>query len=201
MVSCMLFVLIQWLYVWQAAASRSTAEAECSVQQLKDLLAAHEEELRIAQQATQEAQLKATMCQAAAQKKQAELHAVHSQELMRLHETHSADLRRLSAIQAEASQISHLLESSTELARHPQDMSIEEIGEHCATCILLCTTNIQTTTRRVYPSLQPICINAYSMAQAVQGCFVYTLFMHHLPAQYKANGIPTACKSVSLVIM
>ena len=105
------------------------AEEECRVQQLKDLLAAHEEEVRVGRQAAQEAQLALTMAQAAAQKKQAELHAAHSQELMKLHETHSADLRRLSAIQAEASQISHLLESSNELSRHLQDFSPEEVGK------------------------------------------------------------------------
>ena len=144
----MLVLLMKWHCAWQAAGSGSTAEAECSVQQLKDLLAAHEEELRAAQQATQQAQLEVTMCQAAAQKSQAQLHAAHSQELMGLHETHSADLRRLSAIQAEASQISHLLESSTELSRQPQDWSIEEIGEHCVSCILPYTTNSRSEIAR-----------------------------------------------------
>ena len=105
------------------------AEEECRLQQLKGLLAAHEQELRVAQQAAQEAQLALTTAQAAAQKKQADLHAAHSQELMRIQEAHSADLRRLSAIQAEASQISHLLESSQELSRHPQDLSVEDIGK------------------------------------------------------------------------
>ena len=98
------------------------------MQQLKHLLAAHESELRQAQEAAQGAELALTASQAAAQQKQAELHASHSQELMKIHETHSADLRRLSAIQSEASQISHLLESSNELSRHPQDLSPEEIG-------------------------------------------------------------------------
>lgn len=113
----------------QTEASGMRAEEECRVQQLKDLLAAHEEELRVAQLAAQEAQLALTTAQAAAQKKQAELHAIHSQELMKIQEAHSADLRRLSAIQAEASQINHLLESSQELSRHPQDFSVEDIGE------------------------------------------------------------------------
>lgn len=150
----------------QAEAAESRQEAECSVQQLKALLATHEEDLRVAQQAAQEAQLAVTMTQAAAQRKQAELHAAHSQELMRLHETHSADLRRLSAIQAEASQISHLLESSSELSRHPQELSPEEIGGPAATSrktyainyllmqpVVLCTVTMPPVCAYIQPTV------------------------------------------------
>ena len=115
-------------HLLQAEASVSKAEEESQVQQLKGLFAAHESELRAAQEAAQSAELALTAAESEAQKRQAELHASHSQELMKLHETHSADLRRLSAIQAEASQISHLLESSNDMSRHPQDLSSEEIG-------------------------------------------------------------------------
>ena len=82
--------------------------------QLQELQAAHEQQLRSVQEA--------------AQQSQADLQAAHAVQSQIMQEAHAADMQHLQEVQETSPQASARTSSE---GRHPQDLSMSEIGMHC----------------------------------------------------------------------